>query len=68
MLDTKHIHIPESNENILIIVLTQDSADNFKTLVNRALNTWADAPAELKEFGDILLEGKPLQNYKVQEV
>lgn len=38
----------------------------FRELVSRAMNTWADAPPELKEFADLLIEGKVLQDYKSQ--
>jgi len=38
----------------------------FRDLVQRAMNTWADAPAELKEFADLLLDGKIQQDYKSQ--
>jgi len=46
------------------IRITQASTmDAFKTLVNRGLNTWDEAPPELKEFADILIHGKALQDY-----
>lgn len=35
----------------------------FQQLVNRAMNCWDRAPAKLKAFGDIVTEGKVLQNY-----
>jgi hypothetical protein len=63
-----------SQNNIAVLVgsdLIQVSVDlnmipHFKTLVQRALNTWPDAPPELKEFADLLLEGKVLQDYHSQ--
>lgn len=36
----------------------------FQRLVNRALGTWDNAPAQIKEFGDIVTEGKILQDYQ----
>ncbi len=38
----------------------------FLDLVQRAMNTWADAPPELKEFADLLLDGKVQQDYHSQ--
>lgn len=35
----------------------------FKQLVNRAMNCWDTAPAELKEFADRVTEGRIQQNY-----
>jgi len=36
----------------------------FQRLVNRALGTWDNAPAQIKEFGDMVTEGKILQDYQ----
>lgn len=38
----------------------------FQRLVNRALGTWDNAPAQIKEFGDMVTEGKILQDYQSQ--
>lgn len=35
----------------------------FQWLVRRALNTWDSAPAQVKEFGDLVTEGTILQDY-----
>lgn len=43
--------------------VTAESLPNFTKLVNRALNCWPNAPAELKQLGDMLTEGKILQDY-----
>ena len=43
-----------------------DTISVFKELVRRALNTWPDAPAEMKTFGDMVCEGTVLQNYADQ--
>lgn len=50
----------------LTVYLSPKALPAFKSLVQRAMNTWPDAPAELKEFADLLLEGKILQDYKSQ--
>ena len=36
----------------------------FQQLVRRALNTWDNAPPQIKEFGDLVTEGKILQDYQ----
>lgn len=36
----------------------------FQKLVNRALGTWDTAPAQIKEFGDMVTEGKIWQDYQ----
>lgn len=58
--------IPGFTRAIQIQLCKHETTENFKTLVQRAMNTWPDAPAELKEFADLLLEGKILQDYKSQ--
>jgi hypothetical protein len=45
------------------ISITEESMEDFIKLVNRALNTWDDAPKDLKELGDMLVHGKVLQDY-----
>lgn len=37
--------------------------NSFQQLLNRALNTWEDAPADWKELSDKMEHGKVLQNY-----
>lgn len=39
----------------------------FKMLINRGLNVWDKAPAEIKELGDIICEGRILQDYGSQD-
>lgn len=46
--------------------IDKDSAEVFKQLIRRALNTYVDAHPELKELGDILDHGKVLQDYYSQ--
>lgn len=50
------------------IDVSVESAKDFKALVARALNTFPDAPVELKELHDLLLFGELLQDYKNQPV
>lgn len=40
----------------------------FKSVLNRALNTWDTAPSEWKELADILEHGIALQDYYAQGV
>jgi hypothetical protein len=49
-----------------IIVVDKSSLPAFRDMLQRAMNTWPDAPAELKEFADLILDGKILQDYKSQ--
>jgi hypothetical protein len=51
----------------VIIRINKQTIPAFKQLVQRALNTWADAPPELKEFGDLLEHNQVLQDYYSQK-
>lgn len=51
----------------LVIAVQAESESAFKQLVNRACNCWPDAPAEIKEFADNVIEGRVLQDYRAQE-
>jgi len=44
-------------------LLDAEAITSFKTILNRALNCWPDAPPEWKDLADRLEFGKPLQNY-----
>jgi hypothetical protein len=67
-------HLQTSNAHICIIqtststIITIDSnlLEQFKDLINRSLNCFPDAHPELKEFGDLITEGKVLQDYSSQ--
>lgn len=49
---------------VLILQLSgEESISRFKALIDRALNTYDTAHPEIKEFGDILNHGAPLQDY-----
>jgi hypothetical protein len=54
---------PENEIDGIHISITADSIQNFNTLVNRALNCWDSAPAELKELGDMLTHGYITQTH-----
>lgn len=45
------------------IRITNESIYDFKALIRRGLNTWDDAPPELKQLGDLLDHGHVLQTY-----
>lgn len=38
----------------------------FKQLIQRGANLWPDAPPEIKEFADLITNGKVLQDYRAQ--
>lgn len=48
------------------IVVPEELMPQFKIMISRALNTYTDAHPALKEFGDVLEHGKPLQDYYSQ--
>lgn len=68
MINIQTYYINPDKPETLRTQITADaeSTEHIKTLVQRAMNTWPDAPAELKEFADLLLDGKILQDYKSQ--
>jgi hypothetical protein len=43
--------------------VTEESLSYFITAIDRALNCWDGAPAELKELGDMLTHGRITQDY-----
>jgi len=61
-----NVRIIQFNAGDITLVLFPDILPAFRDLVQRAMNTWPDAPTELKEFADLLLDGKILQDYKSQ--
>jgi RNAse (barnase) inhibitor barstar len=50
------------------ISVTEESMDNFKQLIDRALNCWDSAPQELKELGDMLTHGRITQPHEFQPI
>lgn len=66
-----HIHTyttsyPASSTPRMQIDLSGEHIEMFKQLINRAMNTWDRAPAELKAFADMVTEGEVLQDYSTQ--
>lgn len=44
------------------------SIELFKQLIHRGLNCWEDAPADLKELGDMFTHGRVTQNHHKQTI
>jgi hypothetical protein len=55
--------VQDKNVSGFEINIGADSVKVFQELVFRATNLWPDAPAEIKEFADIITCGQPMQNY-----
>jgi hypothetical protein len=56
------------NEDLIdIIVSSPQSISAFKELIQRGANLWPDAPAEIKEFADLITSGQILQDYRSQK-
>lgn len=55
---------PESID-VLHLSITRDdlSLNQFRELLNRALNCWPECPADFKNLSDLLEHGKVLQEY-----
>jgi hypothetical protein len=51
----------------LTIEVPAEQLANFTELIRRGANLWPDAPAEIKEFHDMLRHGRVLQNYRAQD-
>lgn len=55
--EQKHTH------PLVLIQISEGEIEAFKHLVQRAMNTWQDAPLSMREFADILLVGHVRQDY-----
>lgn len=55
--------IAETPNSRYVEFFSEEDWKLFQQLVNRAMNCWDRAPAKLKVFGDMVTEGKVLQNY-----
>ena len=53
---------------IHIYIDDEESVERFKLLLHRGLNCWEDAPAELKELGDMFTHGRITQNHVKQRI
>ena len=59
--------IKDNKDTIISIVVVVDSPESlaaFSQMVNRGVQTWTDAPTEIKEFADEVISGKHMQNYR----
>ena len=55
---------PPSAPTLDIYINGETSIASFKELVQRATNLWPDASKEIKEFADIITNGKVTQDYQ----
>lgn len=60
------IHIEQDPDRPALRITIWDLADinAFKTLIQRGAQTWADAPASIKEAADLITSGKIMQDYR----
>lgn len=63
MIHTRVSRNPDDTIAEIHISVTADSLPNFQALIDRALNCWDSAPAELKELGDMLTHGYVTQDH-----
>lgn len=63
MIHARVTRSPEGTLDGIHISVTAESLPNFESLINRGLNCWDSAPAELKELGDMLTHGRVTQNH-----
>lgn len=59
--------LPSTKTEPVGYVIVVDSAESmaaFAQMVNRGVQTWTDAPTEIKEFADEVISGKHMQNYR----
>lgn len=54
------------NDSELVVIVPPGSRKQFKELVQRGTNLWPDASPEIKEFADLVTNGKVLQDYRAQ--
>lgn len=59
--------VDNETESFVVIIITKESLPLFKSMVNRACNTWPDAPPEIKTFADQVTNGVVYQNYYDQD-
>lgn len=60
------INITETGFERTVSFYTHSEWAAFRELVQRGANLWPDAPPEIKEFADLVTNGKVLQNYREQ--
>jgi hypothetical protein len=64
---SKNLQLIKSSSGLSSIEISKEILPQFVGLINRALNCFPDAHPELKELGDLLTEGKVLQDYSSQK-
>lgn len=58
---------PDRREPMLFVtVYGEASIKEFKELVQRGTNLWPDASPDIKEFADLVTNGRVLQDYRAQ--
>lgn len=57
---------PDTEPSATVRIVGAESIALFKQMVRRANNCWDTAPAEMKEFSDVVTEGRILQDYQAQ--
>lgn len=50
-------------KNGCLIHVPTESLQMFQQLIHRGANLWPDAPAEIKEFADVITNGYAMQDY-----
>lgn len=50
----------------IVINIPFEHAKEFKELVQRGTNLWPDASPDIKEFADLVTNGRILQDYRAQ--
>jgi len=60
------ISVIKNADDDLIIWSTKQHLEAIKQMVHRAVNTWPDAPPEIKELADLVTVGHVQQDYKSQ--
>ena len=55
-----------STDGSIVIHVPKADAQPFKNLIQRGANLWPDAPPEIKEFADLVTNGRVLQDYHAQ--
>lgn len=59
--------VSDNNKQSISMYVPEEHVKEFKTLINRAMNTWDEASPEMKEFADLVIHGKILQDYRSQD-
>jgi hypothetical protein len=61
--------VSSDQEGVLYKQVQIDAAEDwklFQELVQRGANLWPDAPPHIKEFADLVTNGKVMQDYYIQ--